>query len=57
MVPLEGSAGCHLVRVADPTRFRFDSKETALEDSALSRVLEDDAEAREHLVEPRLVSA
>ncbi|MDP9358141.1 MAG: hypothetical protein M3R02_23230 [Chloroflexota bacterium] len=58
MVPLEGSAGRHLVRVADLTRFRFDSNETALEDSALGRVLEeDDAEAREHLAGPRLVSA
>ncbi len=58
VVPLEGSARRHLVRVADPMRFRFDKNETALEDSAPGRVLEeDDAEAREHLAEPRLVSA
>ncbi len=50
-------APLHLVRVADPTRFRFGANETALEYAALGRELEkEEAEAREYLagIEARL---
>lgn len=50
-------APLHLVRVADPTRFRFGANETALEYAALGRELEaEEAESRESLagIEARL---